>query len=160
MDLAGSENVKQSAVSGQRLAEAGAINKSLSTLTLVIGQLSTGSTYVSPVFFSGLAETFPSFPVSGPFLPDVPGFQVPPDSIFPHQLRSSFRALPLHLHFENCSDVFCFTSCFDVPEPFQLSPSHNHRYIFIISFNRCSNLLTPLPIAPFSSLLLPYTFNL
>ena len=25
---------------------------------------------------AGLAETFPSFPVSGPFLPDVSGFQV------------------------------------------------------------------------------------
>ena len=49
VDLAGSENAKQSAVSGQRLAEAGAINKSLSTLTLVIGQLSTGSAYVFPV---------------------------------------------------------------------------------------------------------------
>ena len=24
---------------------------------------------------AGLAETFPSFPVSGPFLPDAPGFQ-------------------------------------------------------------------------------------
>ena len=43
---------------------------------------------------AGLAETFPSFPVSGPFLPDVPGFQAPPDSILPPQLRSSSRALP------------------------------------------------------------------
>ena len=30
-----------------------------------------------------LAETFPLFPVSGPFLPDTPGFQVPPDSVLP-----------------------------------------------------------------------------
>ena len=44
---------------------------------------------------AALAETFPSFPVSGPFLPDVPGFQVPPDSVFPSQLWSSSRALPL-----------------------------------------------------------------
>ena len=28
---------------------------------------------------TGLAETFPSFPVSGTFLPDVPGFQYPPE---------------------------------------------------------------------------------
>ena len=30
-----------------------------------------------------LAETFPRVPVSGPFLPHLPGFQVPPDSGFP-----------------------------------------------------------------------------
>ena len=77
---------------------------------------------------ASLADTFPSFPVSGPFLPDVPGFQVPPDSIFPPQRRSSSRALPLHLHLNNCSDVFCLISSLDVPEPFQ--PSHNHRYRF------------------------------
>ena len=79
---------------------------------------------------AGLAETFPSFPVSGPFLPDSPGFHVPPDRIFPPQLRSSSMALPLHLHFDNCSDVFCFISSFDVPESIQHSPSHNHRYRF------------------------------
>ena len=83
---------------------------------------------------SPCAATFPSFPVSGPFLPDVPGFRVHPDSIFPPQLRSSSRALPLHLHFNNCSDVFSFISSFDVPEPFQPSSSHNHRYRFHLCF--------------------------
>ena len=68
---------------------------------------------------AGLAETFPTFPVSGPLLSDLPGFQVPPDSIFPPQLRSSSRALPRHLHFYNWSDVFSFISSFDVTEPFQ-----------------------------------------
>ena len=48
---------------------------------------------------AGLAETFPFLSVSGPFLLDFPGFQVPSDSIFPSQLWSSSRALPLHLHF-------------------------------------------------------------
>ena len=38
---------------------------------------------------AGLADTFPSFPVSDSFLPDVPGFQVPPDNIFPPPRRSS-----------------------------------------------------------------------
>ena len=96
----------------------------------------------------GLAETFPSFPVSGPFLTDVPVFQVPPDNIFPPQPRSSSRALPLHLHFDNCPDVFYLISSFDVPEPFQPSHSHNHRYrshhcyLKISSFLRCSNKLT------------------
>ena len=33
---------------------------------------------------AGLAETFPSFPVSGPFLPDVPGFQVLTVSFYLH----------------------------------------------------------------------------
>ena len=70
---------------------------------------------------AGLAETFPSFPVRGPFLPDVPGFQVPPDCTLPPQLRSSSRVLPLHLHFDNCSDVFSFISSFNMPEPFQPS---------------------------------------
>ena len=40
---------------------------------------------------AGLADTFPSFPVSGPFLPDVPRFQFPSHSIFPPQLWSSSR---------------------------------------------------------------------
>lgn len=47
VDLAGSENAKQTAASGQRLAESCAINKSLLSLSLVIGQLSTGSTFVN-----------------------------------------------------------------------------------------------------------------
>ena len=82
---------------------------------------------------AGLAETFPSFSVSGPFLPDVPGFQVPSDSIVPPQLWSSSRALPLHLHFNNSSYAFSFISSFDVPEPFQHSP-HNRRYRFHLCF--------------------------
>ena len=43
---------------------------------------------------AGLADTIPSFSVSGPFLPDVPGLQVPPDCILQPQLRSSSSALP------------------------------------------------------------------
>ena len=115
---------------------------------------------VSLCSVAGLADTFPSFPVSGPFLPDVPGFQVPPDSIFPPQLRSSSRALPLHLHFSNCSDVLGFVSSFHVPAPFQPSTSHDHRYRFHPCFRQ--DLLISLvfqqahPIAPFLSLLLPY----
>ena len=41
-----------------------------------------------------------------------------------------------HLHFNNYSDVFCFISSVDVPEPFQPSPSHNHRYGFHICFSQ------------------------
>ena len=56
-------------------------------------------------------------------LRNVPGFQVPSDSIFPPQLRSSSRALPFHLHVNNCLDVFSLISSLDVPEPDQPSPS-------------------------------------
>ena len=42
---------------------------------------------------AGIAETFPSFSDSGPFLLDVPGFQVPSDSIVPPQLWSSSRLM-------------------------------------------------------------------
>ena len=83
---------------------------------------------------AGLAETFPFFSIGGPFLLDFPGFQVPSDSIIPSQLWSSSRALPLHLHFCNCSDVFSFTSPFYVSKPFQPSPSHNRRYRFHLCF--------------------------
>ena len=115
---------------------------------------------------AGFAETFPSFSVSGPFLPDVPGFQVSSDSIVTPQLRSSSRALPLHLLFCNCSDVFIFIYPFDVPEPFQPSPSHNlavgstFASSKISSFLVCSNMPPPFPIAPFTSLLLSYAFHI
>ena len=78
---------------------------------------------------AGLAETFQFFSVSGPFLLDFPGFQVPSDSIFPSQLWSSSRALHHHLYFCNCSDVLSFTSPFDVSKPFQPSPSHNRQLL-------------------------------
>ena len=42
VDLAGRENMKHSGVSGQRLAETGSINQSLSALSLVIHQLRKG----------------------------------------------------------------------------------------------------------------------
>ena len=85
----------------------------------------------SMFYFAG---TFPYFPVSGPSLPDVNGFQVLPDSVFPPQLRSSSRALTRHLHFHNWSAVFSFVLSFNEPEPFQPSPSHGHRYRFHHSF--------------------------
>ena len=89
------------------------------------------STFAAVSLFGvgGLAETFPSFSVSGPFLLDFPGFQVPSDSIFHRNF-----GLPLHRHFCNCSDVFSFTSPFDVSKPFQPSPSHNRRYRFHLCF--------------------------
>ena len=87
-----------------------------------------------PVRGSGSCRDLSSFSVSGPFLLDVPGFQVPSDIIVPPQLWSSSRALSLHLHFCNCSDVFSFTSSFDVSKPFQPSPSHNRHYRFHLCF--------------------------
>ena len=98
---------------------------------------------------AGLAETIPSFPVSDPFLPDVPGFQVPPDSIFPPRLRSSSRALPLHLHFNNCSDVFSFIFLLTCPDYssvlllITIAIGSTFTTSKISSFLRCSNKLTP-----------------
>ena len=99
---------------------------------------------------TGLAETFPSFPVSGPFLPDVPGFHVHPDRIFPPQLRSSSMALPLHLHFDNAW-------IFSVSDLLLTCPNHSSIPLLITtaigstfasskisSFLRCSNSLTPI----------------
>ena len=83
---------------------------------------------------TGLAETFPFRTVSGPFLPDAPRFHVPPDRYLPPQLWSSSRALSLHLHFNNCSDVLGFVSSFDVAKPVQPPPSHNRRYLFHFRF--------------------------
>ena len=37
---------------------------------------------------AGLAQTYPSPPVSDPFLPDLSGFHVPPDIVFPSRPRS------------------------------------------------------------------------
>ena len=47
VDLAGSEKVSDTGASGERLLEANAINKSLSTLTLVISQISEKNSHVS-----------------------------------------------------------------------------------------------------------------
>ena len=61
-------------------------------------------------------------------------FRVPSDSVLPYQAGSSSRVLPLHLHFFDCSDDFCFISSFHLPEPFQHSPSHNHHNQLHLSF--------------------------
>ena len=99
---------------------------------------------------AGLAETFPAFPISDPFLPDSPGFRVPPDSIFPPQLRSSSRPLP---------SIFISTSArmFSVSSLLLTCPNHSRLRLRITvaigstiassnisSFIRCSNRLTPI----------------
>ena len=103
-----------------------------------------------PVRGSGSSKTFPSLTVSGPFLPDAPRFHVPPDRILPPQLWSSSRALPLHLHFDNCS-------LFSVSSLLLTWPNHS-SILFLItiaicstftsskiySFLRCSNWPTPI----------------
>ena len=83
---------------------------------------------------AGLAQTSPFLTVGGPFLLDTPRFHVSLDRVLPPQLWSSSRALPLHLHFDNRSDVLGFVSSLDVAEPLQPSPSHNCRYLFHFRF--------------------------
>ena len=129
----------------------------------------------SPFDAVSLCGVVGRFPVSGPFLPGVPGFQY---YIYMSLLTLSFHrnfglplgALPLYLHFHNWSDVFSFISSFDVPKPLQHPPSHNHRYQFLPCFlqdllmspvfHKTSKGSPPLLIALFSSLLLPYAFHL
>ncbi len=77
-------------------------------------------------------------------------FQAPPDSIFPSQLWSSSRALPLHLHFATAR-------MFSVSPLLLTCPNHSSllRLITVAiastfassnisSFLRCSNRLTPI----------------
>ena len=88
--------------------------------------------------------------VSRHFLPDVPGFQVPPRSIFPPQLRSSSRALPY---------VFILTTARMLSGSSLLLSCPNHSNLLLLmtigisstlasskisSFVRCSNRLTPI----------------
>ena len=58
---------------------------------------------------AGLAETFPFLPVSGPLLPDLAGFQVHSDSVFPYQ--RVILGLPLGCFasiFISTTAPFCF----------------------------------------------------
>ena len=89
---------------------------------------------VSLCWVAGLAQTSPFLTVGGPFLLDTPRFHVSLDRVLPPQLWSSSRALPLHLHFDNRSDVLGFVSSLDVAEPLQPSPSHNCHYLFHFRF--------------------------
>ena len=82
--------------------------------------------FLIPAGVASLAETFSSLPVSGPFLPDLSGFHVPSGSVFPSQ--SSFRTLPVHVHFDNCSDVLCCIASFIRAELLQRYPSHDRYY--------------------------------
>ena len=99
---------------------------------------------------AGLEETSQSFPLSVPFLFDVHDFQAPPHTICPPQLRSSYRALPIHLHFNNCSGV-------SVSSILLTSPNHSSiLHLITIAmgstsasskityFLRCSNRLIPI----------------
>ena len=103
-----------------------------------------------PVRVAGLAETLPSFPVSGPFLPDVPGFQVPPDlylststsvSLSGASSPSSFQQLLGCLQFHHsllfaCLNHSSILMTIAIGSIFASSK--------ISSFLRCSNRLTPI----------------
>ena len=84
-----------------------------------------------PVQDSGLADTFPFLPAIDPFLPDFTGFYAfSYDSALPSQPGSSSGVVSLRLRFGNCFGVFCFISCFHMPEPLQHSPFFDHRCWF------------------------------
>ena len=92
---------------------------------------------------AGLAETFPSFPLGGPFLPDVPGFRVPSDSVFPllHWPSSNWR-FP-SIFFSTTARMFSVY----VPEPFQTHPIA-HRTILISVVAICFSSLTDIGHVP------------
>ena len=83
---------------------------------------------------AGLAQTFPSLTVSGPFLLDTPRLSLLTVSFHINLGLPLYRALPLHLHFDNCSDVLGFVFSFDMAKPLQPSPSHNRLYLFHFRF--------------------------
>ena len=87
-------------------------------------------------------------PVSYPFLEDLQGFRVASDLALALHPWSPCRNFPMRRHFTNCSHDFCFMSSFNVLEPFQPSPSQDHRYLFHPYFLR--DLLTS-PKVPIGS---------
>ena len=89
------------------------------------------SSHVSRCGVAGQAETFQCLPGSGLFLPDFPEFHIPSDCVLPSQPGSSSRTIPRQVLFGNCSDVFCCTSSFGVPEYF---PSLDHANRVHLSF--------------------------
>ena len=123
---------------------------------------------------AGLAETFPSLPVSGSFLPDLPMFLVSSDSVCQWPIPpwssnlscSSDSVLPgssstaLLLHIISATALMFSVSClFTCPNRYNLLsvlPSLPPRSPHFSNVPVGSH---PLPIAPSSSLLLPFGFN-
>ena len=104
----------------------------------------------SPFATVSLSRDLSIVPYQGPSLPDVPGVQVPLDSIFPPQRRSSSRALPL---------IFISTTAWMFSVSSRLLTCTNHSSLLLLitiaigstfasskisSFLRCSNRLTPI----------------
>ena len=102
-----------------------------------------------------LAETFPSLPVSGPFLPDLPCFLVSSDSVLP---GSSSTALPLHIISATALmfSVSCLFTCPNHSNLLSVSPLLPPRSAHFSDVPVCSH---PLSFAPSSSLLLPFAFH-
>ena len=72
---------------------------------------------------------------------------------FHRNVRSSSRALPLHLHFHTRSGVFGFTSSCNVLEPFHTSQSHDHRYRVHPCFLQYL-LISTLPTLPIATIII------
>ena len=102
---------------------------------------------------AGLAQTFPSLTVSGPFLPDAPRFHVPPDRILP------WFHLNFGLPLGRFPSIFISTTAliFSVSSLLLTWPNHPSLLLLITvaicstfasskisSFLRCSNRLTPI----------------
>ena len=88
---------------------------------------------------AGFTDTFPSFPASGTFLLNVPGFQVPPGSIFQPQLWYFSRALP-SIFISTTARMFSVSPLLLITTAIGSTLASSN----ISSFLRCSNRLTPI----------------
>jgi hypothetical protein len=72
IDLAGSEMVRKTDASGQRMKEAKHINKSLSALGNVINALTANNKAAAGMDMDASTSSLPNFDVTGPFVPPIP----------------------------------------------------------------------------------------
>ena len=94
-----------------------------------------------PVWGSGSCNYVSISPWRWPIPLIFHSFMSRSDNVFPSQPGSSSRALPLHLHFGNCSNIFGFLSSFHMPEPFHIYCDRFHLCFFL---DLISSRLTPI----------------
>ena len=125
-----------------------AAEKCLLSLSFCLVSFFEGFTLFSPfaaIFLCGapdLTKTLPFLSVSA-HSSLIVHTHVLYDSVLPsHPEPSLIGAFPSYC-FCNCPDVFCFISSYHVPEPFQPSPSHDHRNWVHLCFPQ-DHLISPM----------------
>ena len=79
---------------------------------------------------AGLAETFPSLLLSGPFITDLSGYCVLSDNVLPSQPGYSSRVPPFHLQFSNCSKAKQIYNSFRSHQNSNLTPGAGFLFFF------------------------------